>query len=311
MIEEAAPKRHERILVLKADDGLLVWEGLRRVPEGFCVACVSGEEAREALLRLAASADLDETELPRIAVCDAASSGAPTPEEALKLFDCAVFDCVLVREPVSGLLIRSAAASRKPPPGVSDQGGDSRPETHKLKRSALEPSAASVEAFAASAARLLAPGGRLVFLASPPVMGERLSRILQADAGALEVDAGNLRLISRFKAAEDAFFSAPAGGTEYLFWDAETLKTGFQRAGLELKINVIDQEEERLITERDISAWFNSEKSRWGGAIHAALGEKDFETLKALLGARAKQGPVLWKWKSLLCRAANAGRSSP
>ena len=47
MMDEAAPKRHERLLVLKADDGLLVWEGLRRVPEGLCAACVSGREARD------------------------------------------------------------------------------------------------------------------------------------------------------------------------------------------------------------------------------------------------------------------------
>jgi putative ATPase len=112
-------------------------------------------------------------------------------------------------------------------------------------------------------------------------------------------------LIPALKAAEDGFFSAPPEGSEEesLFWDAETLKDGFRGTELELKIDVIDQEEERLITERDISAWFNSEKSRWGGAIHAALGEKAFETVKTMLAARAKQGAVVWKWKSLLCRA--------
>ena len=269
MMDEAAPKRHERILVLKADDGLLVWEGLRRVPEGLCAACVAGGEAREALLRLAASAGLDETELPRIAT----SSGVPTPEEALKLFDCAAFDCALAREPWRGVKV----------------------------------SAAVVGTFAASVSRLLAPGGRLVFLASPPVMGERLSRV----AGeAEEAPAG---LIAALKAAEDAFFSASPedGGGESLFWDAETLRDGFCGTGLELKVEVIEQEEERLITERDISAWFNSEKSRWGGAMREALGEEAFGTLRALLAARGKQGAVTWKWKSLLCRAVKPGRGQP
>jgi putative ATPase len=270
MMDEAAPKRHERLLVLKADDGLFVWEGLRRVPEGLCAACVSSVAAREALLRLAASADLDETELPRIA----ASSGVPSPEEALKLFDCAAFDCVLVREPWRKV------------------------------------SAATAGIFAASAARLLAPNGRLVFLASPPMMGERLSRIVEGAAAAADADAAVFAgLIPALKVAEDGFFSAPPedGEEESLFWDAETLKDGFRGTGLDLKIDVIEQEEERLITERDISAWFNSEKSRWGGAIHGALGEKAFETVKTLLAARAKQGAVTWKWKSLLCRAVRRG----
>jgi putative ATPase len=269
IMEEAAPKRHDRVLVLKADDGLLVWESLRRVPEGLCAACVTSEAARETLLRFAASAALDEPELPKITVC----AGVPAPGEAELSFGCAVFDRALVREPWRGLKV----------------------------------SAASIGSFAVSASRLLAPNGRLVFLASPPAMGERLSRIVEAEAasGLLRVEAA---LISDLKRAEDVFFSAaPAGTEESLLWDAEILKTGFHGAGLELEIKFFNQQEERLITERDISAWFNSEKSSWGGAIHDSLGEKAFETLKNLLIDRAKQGVVLWKWKSLLCRALPAG----
>jgi putative ATPase len=269
IMEEAALKRHERTLVLKADDGLLVWEALRRAPEGLCAACVSGEAAREALLRLAASADLDETEMPKIAV----SAGIPSPGDADAAFDCAAFDCALAREPWRGLKI----------------------------------SAASIRALAVSAARLLVTGGRFVFIASPPVMGERLSRIVEAAAASLpETDATTFAaLIPALKKAEDEFFSAAAAGgeAESLFWDVETLKEGFRETGFELKIDTIDQKEERLITERDISAWFNSEKSSWGGAIHASLGEKGFEAVKILLSDRAKQGPVLWKWKSILCLA--------
>ncbi|MDR2344336.1 MAG: AAA family ATPase [Spirochaetaceae bacterium] len=265
IMEEAAPGRHERLLVLKADDGLLVWEGLRRAPEGLSAACVTSEDARETLLRFAASAAFDETELPRIAV----RAGVPPPGEAEACFGCAAFDCVLAREPWRGSKV----------------------------------SVASIGDFAVSAARLLALNGRLVFLASPPVMGERLSRIVEAEAtaGLLRAEAA---LISAFKKAEDEFFSTPAdsGGTESLLWDEETLKAGFSGAGFELKISIFDQKEERLISERDISAWFNREKSSWGGAIHASLGEKGFETLKNLLRGRSKQGAVLWKWKGLLCR---------
>jgi putative ATPase len=269
IMEEAAPKRHERILVLKADDGLLVWESLRRAPEGLCAACVASEAARETLQRFAASAALDETELPKIAVYGAAL--APPPENAEDFFGCAVFDCILACEPWRGQKVSAEFAG----------------------------------SFAASASGLLAGGGRLVFTASPPASGERISRILNAENSLSQEERA---AVSALKEAEEAFFSGETGGeaAKSLLWDAETVKNGFRQAGAGLKISVLDQEEERILTERDISAWFNVEKSSWGGAIYAFTGEKNFETVKKLLTARAKQGAVPWKWKSLLCRSDSA-----
>ncbi|MDR1363974.1 MAG: AAA family ATPase [Spirochaetaceae bacterium] len=268
IMKEAAPKRHDRLLILKADDGLLVWEGLRRAPEGLCAACVSTGTSRETLLRFADTASFDETELPKIAVHTALS--APSPKEAGDFFDCAAFDCILVREPWRGIRV----------------------------------SAAVIGDFAVSAARLLAPGGCLVFLASPPEAGERLSRIVEAEAadGLLSVDGA---LIAGLKQAENAFFAAQqgSGAEESLFWNAQTVESSFHDAGFDIKISVAAQKEERLLAERDILAWFNKEKSSWGGAIHSFMGEKDFETIKNLFLVRAKQGPLLWRWNSLLCRA--------
>ncbi|MDR2658491.1 MAG: AAA family ATPase [Spirochaetaceae bacterium] len=266
IMDEAAPKRHDRILVLRADDGLLVWEGLRRAPEGLCAACVTSEAARETLRRFASSASFDDTELPKIAV----QAGLPSPQAAEDFFDCSVFDCILVREPWRG--IKSSG----------DYTG----------------------VFAASAAPLLAAKGRLVFIASPPEAGERLSRIVETEAasGLLKADAA---LIHSLKQAESAFFAGQksGGAAENLFWNEETLKSSFFNAGFDIKIRVLEQKEERLVTERDISLWFNKEKSLWGASVHSFMGEADFEAVKNLLVERAKQGPMLWKWKSLLCRA--------
>jgi putative ATPase len=235
------------------------------VPDGLVAACVSTDAARQTLLRLAVSAGLDEAELPKIAVSGGA---APSTEDAEEFFGCAVFDRIVVREP--------------------------------WRRA----SAASVGTEAARAARLLSPDGLIVFIASPPALGERLSRVIDeaSAAGLIQADAA---LIQSLKMAEDEFFSAKAdeNGEETVFWDAETLKAGFAGAGFELAVSVLEQKEERLIAERDILAWFNSEKSSWGGSIRSFLGEDDFEAVKELLRTRARQGPVTWRWKSLLCRA--------
>jgi putative ATPase len=66
---------------------------------------------------------------------------------------------------------------------------------------------------------------------------------------------------------------------------------------------VLEQGEERLLTERDIAAWFEKDKSSWGSFIHKNLGEEDFQTVKRMLLDTAKQGPIRWQWRSLLLRA--------
>jgi putative ATPase len=45
----AAPSRHDRILDLSAEDGLLLWEACRRVPEGGVWALTSGDDAAQRL----------------------------------------------------------------------------------------------------------------------------------------------------------------------------------------------------------------------------------------------------------------------
>jgi putative ATPase len=120
-------------------------------------------------------------------------------------------------------------------------------------------------------------------------MGERISRILAGEDAAL---------IRRLAEAEDAFFTAGGHWT----WDAETLERSFAAAGFTTTLTVLDQSEERLLTERDIATWFDADKSSWGGFIHKTLGDDDFLALRDMLLRRAKQGPILWKWRSLLLK---------
>ncbi|GHV80794.1 ATPase AAA [Spirochaetia bacterium] len=263
ILGQCSPARHHRILVAAANDGLLLWETLRRVPEGLAAALVDTEAAREALLRYTAT--IDEPEQPVIAVHPGPI--LPTPEEADAWFDCRSFDHIIAREPWRR--------------GFGDTGPG-----------------AAFTAFAEAARRLLAEDGDIALLQSPPRMGERISRILCGDDGA-EV------LIRRLAEAEEAFFAAAdaaGSGAGRWTWDAETLERSVTAAGFITTLTVLDQSEERLLTERDVSLWFNQERSSWGNFIQKALGEEDFFTLKDMLLRRAKQGPILWKWRSLLLK---------
>jgi putative ATPase len=269
ILDQAPLARHDRALIARADDGLLLWETLRRVPEGLAAAVVSSVSARDALLGYASTlggdAGLDETERPLFAVGD----GLPAPTAALEAFACDSFDRIFAREPWR-------------------RGGG---------RAVFSP-------FAEASRNLLAPDGRIVILQSPPVLGERISRVLLAGGRGSTADsaaANAAGLFAELAAAEDAFFASL--DDERLTWTAETLEACFRDAGLSVNLAVIEQREERLLTKRDIDSWFDAEKSSWGTFIARAIGGTGFAEAKRLLTERARQGPLEWQWQSLLMDA--------
>jgi putative ATPase len=251
----ASPARHGRVLIPLADDGLLLWESLRRCPEGLTAALVGSESAREALLRYAAA--LDQVEQPSIAVLPQAA--LPSPAQADEWFSSPTFDCILIREPW-----RRGFGSQPPE--------------------------AAFSALASSAESLLAPGGALALLCSPPILGQRLSSLLRDECG------GSPDLAEKLRQAENAFFAQP----DEWNWDVAGLSKAFESRGFKCKSDSIDQTEERLIGAKDIDAWFDRKKSRWGVFMGKNLDADDLLGVETAIRQRVQAGPLPWKWKSVL-----------
>lgn len=257
IVEECSLKRHHRVLIGNADDGLLLWETMRRVPEGLACACVKSEPARAALLGYAST--LEEIERPLIHIFP--SGGIFSKEEALRVFSCDEFDCVIAREPWR-------------------EGGDS----------------GLFASFAEASYELLTPEGKAVLLQSPPSMGEKISRILKTAYKDMDFEK-----IDALEIAEHEFFKENT--SEKVSWTQETLENAFRNAGFSLTIREIDQKEERLLTEKDVSLWFDQEKSSWGRFIAQKIGDEAFLAAKSLILELAKRAPLEWRWKSLLLSA--------
>ncbi len=81
IFEAAAPKRHELILDLNADDGLLLWEACRKAPEGGVWGVVSNGEALERLESY--GEELSENSRPRLIASGPAPLEELLPEEPL------------------------------------------------------------------------------------------------------------------------------------------------------------------------------------------------------------------------------------
>jgi hypothetical protein len=136
-----------------------------------------------------------------------------------------------------------------------------------------------------------------VILQSPPLLGERISRILRDECGA------SPSLTAPLATAEHRFFNEENRDDATLTWDEKTLEASFSDAGFTTSVQTLAQQESRLITERDLNTWFDREKSSWGAFIAAALGDALFLSMKTLLHERTKQGPLLWQWQSVLLKA--------
>ena len=267
IFSQADVARHHRVLVAAAGDGLLLWESLRRSPEGLTAGIVETEAARETLLKAAAALDSatgsSDTDLPLLAVSSAAL--LVSPEAAESAFSCGVFDRILTREPW-----RRTSAS-------------------------VSSGQAAFDTFASAAAALLTQGGIISLVQSPPRLGQRISGLLSAESGA------NQKLTEKLKTAEEEFFASPERAL--INWDASDLEKSLRDAGFSVCITVLEQMEERLILPKDTALWFDSEKSSWGAFISSAIGEDDFSAIHSFLQNRAKEGPFRWKWKSLLVKA--------
>jgi putative ATPase len=244
----ANPQRHERVLVPLANDGLLLWESLRRCPEGLTAALVNSASAKDALIRYAEV--LEEAEKPLIAVSEEI---LPSPGKCEEWFSCSEFDHILIR----------------------------------AVRLSAEP-----ESLATAAKPLLAKNGNLVLLSSPPCLGMRLSLILAQDCA-------EGALASKLEKGEEAFFLNATGAG---LWNERELSAAFEKQGFSVELQTIDQKEERLITEKDLAAWFNVSQSRWGAFMAQTLEKDDFSAVEQSLRLRIAKGPLLWRWKSVcLC----------
>jgi putative ATPase len=239
------------VLIVRADDGLLLWESFRRTPEGLTCGIVRHEAAKETLLRYAAS--LEGEEKPEIAVLP----GLPSKIEAQTLFGTGVFDYIIVREPWRGEKDPRAAFAR----------------------------------FAQAARDLLAAGGAVCTLQSPPESGQRLSAFIPVEQDALS---------ARLAAAEDAFFGDPA---QPWSWTTEDVTAAFAAAGFSTTVTDIAHREERIVGAADLAHWFDHEKSPWGKFIFEKIGENDFTETKNQIGSQTKTGPLVWQWRSVLVKA--------
>jgi putative ATPase len=209
--------RHSRIFLPNADGGLLLWESLRRAPEGLTAAVVKNDTAKDALLRFWENgADVDEMEKPFIA-----TGGIPTVEKAEKYFGCVEFDYILSHEPFR--------RGENPLEFASDCG-------KLLAKDGVLVILASPPA----------DGGKISHVLADCVHND-------VRAASTEPRVSPL-LLDRLRKAEAEFFQ---NAVTRSIWNRADIEKSFTSAGFSFEITEIAQKEERILLQRDVDGWFS------------------------------------------------------
>lgn len=287
MLEEATLLRHHRNLVWGADDALLVFELIRRCPEGVSCGVCRKPEGRALLEQYSMSlGDLDKPQLAVVAQNDAF---------ALPDFGNIMFDRVFFRDPVrtgddilplAGLIKEAFTGREKGGRDFAFAGEDSGSGLHKDRAASLAP-----EALVIISQRI-------------PCRTQRLAALITESLG--ERADGISGTLAKMQAAEDEFFTDK--DNPLFSWDEKSLTEALKGQGLDVSCSVMKVTEKRSISDRQIAAWFG-ETSAYAAKIRDVVGDGDLQAIVKLLSEESKKKSFPWQGENAFftCRLGKTG----
>jgi putative ATPase len=251
-------KRHERVLVLGRGSGFLLWEALRRVPEGWVWAAVGSQKEAETLKQMALA--LPEIEQPRVVRAEellSLSTGSGTKKEEAVLFDAVAGRGVFTDFQVPGVVTEVMNALK----GLLAPGG----------RIGL------AEPVVEGGSRIFTSFGDLFGIESLP--STLRTRILEAE-GELYDSLASGRFSGKKEEREALIRFLEQGGWE----DVELEEETFQ--------------EERIIQDRNVEDWFGEIGPLSEPDSPATSGRKGRKSLGSLLKNKLdpEEREILWQW---------------
>ncbi|UTC45229.1 AAA family ATPase [Treponema vincentii] len=236
----------DRVLIYRADGGLLLWPSTRITLNGCTAGIFEHQEALQSALRYAETFEF--LNRPITAVLPSSNRHMETPsnmvpagsmvnaeKKGCELFSDLAFDAVLSYNPAA--------------------------------------TADDFSAFFSRIAQEHTAGARIIFAFPLPQQGLRLSALLPPDDAAEQS-------VNRFTAAETAFFSDSKN--KRIAWTERTVAELAEKAGYRVQLlKKIDYQEKRLITQAELNRWFSAE-SEYGTAIRSAFAADEAELEKII-----------------------------
>ena len=225
----------DRVLVYRADGGLLLWPSTRITLNGCTAGIFEHQEALQSAQRYAETFEfLSRPIMGALPACTHPSGKAPAAIQLDENLSAASEDKTLFPDLMFDVVLSYTPAT----------------------------TANGFTAFFSRVAQEHTAGARIIFAFALPQQGLRLSSLLPSDES-----------VNRFAAAEAAFFSD--GKNKRTAWTETTVAGIAEKAGYRVQLlKKVDYQEKRLITQAELSRWFSSE-SDYGAAIRSAFSSDD------------------------------------
>ena len=222
---------NDRVLVYRADGGLLLWSSTRITLNGCTAGIFEHQEALQSAQRYAETFEfLSRPIMSALPACTHPSGKAPAAIQLDENLSAASEDKTLFPDLMFDVVLSYTPAT----------------------------TANGFTAFFSRVAQEHTAGARIIFAFALPQQGLRLSSLLPSDES-----------VNRFAAAEAAFFSD--GKNKRTAWTETTVAGIAEKAGYRVQLlKKVDYQEKRLITQAELSRWFSSE-SDYGAAIRSAF----------------------------------------
>ena len=226
---------NDRVLVYRADGGLLLWPSTRITLNGCTAGIFEHQEALQSAQRYAETFEfLNRPIMTVLPVCTHPSEKIPAAIQLDETLSAASEDKTLFPDLMFDVVLSYTPAT----------------------------TANGFTAFFSRVTQEHTAGARIIFAFALPQQGLRLSSLLPSDES-----------VNRFAAAEAAFFSD--GKNKRTAWTETTVAGIAEKAGYRVQLlKKVDYQEKRLITQAELSRWFSSE-SDYGAAIRSAFSSDD------------------------------------
>lgn len=226
---------NDRVLVYRADGGLLLWSSTRITLNGCTAGIFEHQEALQSAQRYAETFEfLSRPIMSALPACTHPSGKAPAAIQLDENLSAASEDKTLFPDLMFDVVLSYTPAT----------------------------TANGFTAFFSRVAQEHTAGARIIFAFALPQQGLRLSSLLPSDES-----------VNRFAAAESAFFSDSRNTRTA--WTENTVANIAEKAGYRIQLlKKVDYQEKRLVTQAELSRWFSSE-SDYGAAIRSAFSSDD------------------------------------
>ncbi len=303
MVSMASLARHHRSLVWNADDGLLLWEVVRKCPEGVTCGVCRSEKGMEILKQYGRT--LGELDKPVLLFRpETKTNGFLPPKEFYNLilkfqYGGAVFDRIFFRDPFVSLESIKAMAesfSLIVDPEKIEKFIEAEPEPDDTpnRYDADNYDKYDTENIPQFRENPLADGWKIVIAQKIPASGQRISALIKNQILTPASLEPYIESIKKMEMAENDFFSDKENG---LFnWNMDSIKKEFEKAGFIVNAASKTENEKRRLTGAEISRWFDTKTSAYAEKLVESMGTLELKRLISLLQSAAEN--MIFNWQS-------------